>query len=144
MTIQDTVKKLVKKYQTNNPYELAKCLNIMIIYNALGSINGYYTKAYRQKFIVLNDGLSYEQERFTLAHEIGHSVLHPAASTPFFNQNTFFSVNKLELEANRFALELLLPDDLLLQYESYTTEQIARLYGLRKELIELRTACCNK
>lgn len=88
MDIHNIVKKLIKKYQPRNPYDLAKCLNIIIKYSPLGSVNGYYTCTYRQKFIVLNDNLHSEQEHFTLSHEIGHAVLHPTANTPFFFNNT--------------------------------------------------------
>ena len=140
MQIQDivkTVKKLVRKYKTHDPYELAKCLNIIILKLPLGTLNGYYTKAYRQKFIVLNNDLSDEQERFTLSHEIGHAVLHPSTSTPFF-KSTYLSVNKLEIEANRFALELLIPDEMILQNSMYTTEQLSKLLGINQRMIELK------
>lgn len=138
MDIHNIVKKLIRKYQTHNPYDLAKSLNIIIKYAPLGSVNGYYTRAYRQKFIVLNDNLSPEQEQLTLSHEIGHAVLHPAASTPFFKENTLLSVDKMEIEANKFAVELLIPDEMLVEYADYTVDQIANLYGYYKKLIELR------
>ena len=55
--------------------------------------------------------------------------------------NTYQSVDRLEIEANKFAVEFLIPDDVLTEcfkYNEYSTEQVARLLGFQKELIELR------
>ena len=47
-------------------------------------------------------------QRTVCAHELGHAVLHTHANTPFLRKNTFFSVDKLEIEANTFAALLLI------------------------------------
>lgn len=55
--------------------------------------------------------------------------------------NTYQSVDRLEIEANKFSVEFLIPDDVLTEcfkYNEYSTEQVARLLGFQKELIELR------
>ena len=49
------------------------------------------------------------RQLFTCAHELGHAVMHPKANTPFLREHTLFSVNKLEIEANRFAVCLCYP-----------------------------------
>ncbi|MGE7091255.1 ImmA/IrrE family metallo-endopeptidase [Lysinibacillus sp. NPDC048646] len=46
------------------------------------------------------------------AHELGHAILHPDENTAFLKKNTLFSTDKIEIEANTFAVELLLPDEL--------------------------------
>jgi len=51
---------------------------------------------------------------------------------------TYLSVDKYEIEANKFALELLVPDELLLEYQDCTIDQVARATGYQKNLIELR------
>jgi Zn-dependent peptidase ImmA (M78 family) len=38
--------------------------------------------------------------------------------TPFLRAKTRFSVEKLEVEANTFAVELLLSDDVMTQYQA--------------------------
>jgi Zn-dependent peptidase ImmA (M78 family) len=43
-------------------------------------------------------------------HELGHAFLHQKANTPFLRKNTFFSDEKIEMEANTFAVELLVQD----------------------------------
>ena len=44
----------------------------------------------------------------------------------------------MEIEANKFAIELLLSDDMILDFQDYTLEQISRFMGYCKELIELK------
>lgn len=51
---------------------------------------------------------------------------------------TCFNTNKFEIEADTFAMDLLISDDDLNEYSDYTTEQLSRLLGYEKRLIELR------
>ena len=85
-------------------------------------------------FVLLNyqNDLDYA---FTIAHELGHAVLHPKANTPFLRDNTLFSVSRLEREANCFAAELLCPDEVLLEYPGYTVGELARILGIREEAL---------
>jgi len=136
--ISDTVLHLTKKYNTSNPFELADLLNISVFYENLGTINGYYNRPLRMKQIHINCLLNEQEQKYTCAHELGHAILHPNASTPFLRSNTMLSVEKLEIEADTFAVNLLIPDDTIIENSMYTTEQFSRLLGYRKELIELR------
>ena len=132
--------KLINKFHTRDPFEIASSLGIIVLYERLGTINGYYHTAYRQKFIHINCDLPYYRQLFTMAHELAHAVLHPKSNTPFLTEYTLFSVNKLEREANKFAVNLLICDSDLKNYviNDYTISQIASIYGLPTELIELR------
>lgn len=107
-TIPKIINDLVHKYTSCDPFYLAAELNIIVNFEELGSVRGYYHKDLRQKFILLNSSLSEPQARFTCAHELGHAILHPNENTPFLREATLFSVSKLENEANRFAIYLLL------------------------------------
>ena len=51
---------------------------------------------------------------------------------------TYFNTNKFEIEADTFAMDLLISDDDLKEYPNYTTEQLSRFLGYEKRLIELR------
>ena len=138
VNIDALITKLVKKYNTNSPFELAKCLNIVIFSEPLGEINGYYNTIFRQKQIHINSELSDPKKKFTCAHELGHALMHPKENTPFLRGSTFFSVNKLEIEANTFAVKLLIPDEFLKENNHLITYQIASLCGIDEKLIQLR------
>lgn len=138
MNIRNTISDLKKKYGTSCPFELADALNIAVFFEELGTINGYYNKPLRMKQIHINCNLDEHLKEFTCAHELGHAILHPNASTPFLRSQTLFSVDKLEIEANTFATELLIPDETILKNSDLTTEQLSRLLGYEQALIELR------
>ena len=138
MNIQNTISHLIRKYGTSNPFELAHVLHISIFYEELGSINGYYNKPLRMKQIHINSNLDKHMQMFTCAHELGHALLHPNVSTPFLRSQTFLSVDKLETEANTFAVQLLIPNELIYENRNLTTEQFSRLLGYEQTLIELR------
>lgn len=137
MGMRDHIEKLYKKYHTIDPYELADCLNIIVQRMDLGNMRGFYYNEKRIKQIFLNVNLPHHIEKFVLAHEIGHAILHPNCNAPFLN-STSFSVNKLEIEANKFAVLLIIPDVELMDNEGMSIQQISSLYGLPAEIIELR------
>lgn len=138
MDIRKKVAQLKKKYGTNNPFELASCLGISVFFEELGSINGYYNKQLRMKQIHINHHLPEHMQKFTCAHELGHALLHPNSNTPFLRNYTGFSVDRMEIEADKFAVELLIEDNDLTEHKHFTTEQLSRLFGYHTRLIKLR------
>lgn len=138
--IHDYVVQLCKLYSTTNPFDIAKQKNILIIKENLGTIRGYYNMPLRQKQIHLNENLNEFEMRFTCAHELGHALLHPKSNTPFLLSSTRLSVDKLEIEANSFAIEMLLPDDelskLILEHNDIDT--ISAITGYSKDLLLLK------
>lgn len=105
---QEVISKLVNKYGTNDPFEIAELMGIQIIYLDLGNTYGFYRVYKRVKTIVINNKLNEWEKRFVCAHEIGHAIYHPDLNISFLKKNTFYSVEKIESEANRFAVHLLL------------------------------------
>lgn len=105
-------KRLVSAHGTNNPSRIATEKNITVLYEDLGKNTwGYYTFIKRIPCIHVNNRLEGFTASFALAHELGHHLLHPGLNTPFLRKSTLFSVDKIEREANRFALHLLLGDN---------------------------------
>jgi len=131
-------KRLIKKYHTNCPFQIAREMGVVILFEKLGNTLGYFNKYKRIKIIHINQEISEAEQQFTCAHELGHSILHPVVNTPFLKRNTLFSISKIEREANEFAVELLLPDSLLSEYEDLSLSQIAATCGIPPELISLR------
>lgn len=96
--VKKTVLKLMKKYQTNDPFKIANYKNIILMYEKLGNTYGYYNCYKRIKIIHINEKLDELTQRFVCAHELGHAILHPDSNTPFLRKNTFFSIDKIEVE----------------------------------------------
>lgn len=136
--MDNLVKKIINYHSTRNPFEIAENLGIIVLYENLGSINGYYNTAFRQKFIHININLPGYKQRFTAAHELGHALLHPKSNTPFLKERTYLSVDKLEIEANRFAVNLLISNEELKEYNNCTIEQLSHIFCLHEKLIQLR------
>lgn len=68
---------------------------------------------HRNKTIFVNKSEALVRQRFTLAHEIGHAVLHPNEDKVDFRNNLVGpSIDIKETEANRFASELLMPSEI--------------------------------
>lgn len=134
------VNKLKKIYKTNNPREIAEGEGIIVIYEPLGTIRGYYNKYVRQKFIHINSDLNENEQLVVCGHELGHAIIHPDANTPFFKNNTFYSIDKLEKQANKFDAYLLCDMDKIDKclLENYSYEQIAATLNLPVELIKIR------
>lgn len=137
--IKILVESLIKKYNTNCPFTLAKILNITILYENLGGTMGYFNQDFRFKFIHLNQSLNKKESTYTCAHELGHAIKHSDISTPFLKRHTLFSVSKIEREANTFAVELLLPDTLLQEHADCSVFNIGKSLGIPDRLISLKT-----
>lgn len=137
-TIKSKVKRLIRLYKTNNPFEMVKGMNVILVYYPLDGVRGFYQYFQRNNIIYLDEKLPPHEQAFVLAHEMGHMFLHKKSNAIFMDTRTQFNTSKYEIEANRFAMELLLPDNILIEYQEYTTEQIARITGYSQNLIELR------
>ena len=140
--LQAMIQKLVRQAGTRDPFEIARQKHIIITEEPLGSIRGYYSRSHRQPVIHINSALSESQRRFTCAHELGHALLHPKANTPFLHSRTLFSVNRYEIEANRFAVWLLISDEDLVEYPDRTIPQLAQIFGVTPALMEHRLKGC--
>ena len=136
--IKQIVNQMVAKYKTRNPYELCDYTNVLVRVCELGDVLGCYLLIKRQKCILLNQSIvGTPLEKVVLAHELGHSKLHYKNQCYFYG-STLFNKNKEEIEANKFAAELLIANEVLEEYKELTIEQFSRLLGYDKKFIELR------
>jgi len=137
LDIKTRVEILIKKHKTNCPFTLADKLNIHILYEPLGATLGYFSKDFRFKFIHINQDILPEYQKFVCAHEIGHAILHPDVNTPFLSQHTLFSISKIERQANKFAVEFIMPDNLLKETEC-SIYSLAASLGIPESLADLK------
>ncbi len=140
--IKNEVSRIVKKHKTTDPFEIASNKNInVVLWDLHDEIKGFYKYDKRNKYIFINSNLDDTSQRFVCSHELGHAILHPRANTPFLREKTLFSINKLEVEANTFAVELLMQDDYLHEYKdtSLSIIEISEIYGVPGQLAHLKS-----
>ena len=138
MKAKDYAVRLMKRYKSNDPFTIARLLNILLIYCPLVGLNGFYQYHKRNHIIYLSEDLGEHLARFVIAHELGHMQLHRDLNTVFMDTKTFNPHSRFERQANIFAVELLLPDDLLREYPDCTVYQLARSVGVPEEFVELK------
>lgn len=138
--IKCIVKKLIKKYKTRDAFEIASDLHYKVMIEPLGNhIKGFYQSCPKNKIIHINQDLDENEKDFICSHELGHAILHAKLNILFLERNTFYVKNRYEIEANKFASQLMIPDNLVKEYPSYfSLEQIALSEGLPVELLELK------
>lgn len=136
--IKKLVSYYVRKYDTRNPFELARYLNVQIQVGDLGGRAGCYMFLKNHKCIFLNENLNENELLVVMAHELGHAIMHRKENCYFIRNKTFLLTSKNEIEANKFASELLISDEILNENKNCTTAQIARLTGYNEYLIKLK------
>lgn len=85
--------------------------------------------------ILVNNSEAGVRQTFTIAHELGHKVLHAEWAESGLYQVLWRDPSKQnkdrrEQEANAFAADLLMPKTLLDDYRQLTTSQLARLFAV--------------
>lgn len=129
-----------RKYGTSDPFKIAEALHIELAIGDIGTRDGCYMYLKKHKCIFLNENLDGFEKVFVMAHELGHAVMQPKENCYFIRNRTLLLNSKSEIEANKFAIELLISDDDLAEYQKsgFTVGQVSRITGYHERLIELR------
>ncbi len=142
MIAADKAKKLIKKYKTNNPFDLCAKMGVEIVYTDIGTLKGMYTSIKRNRFIVINQKLDVHMKRMVCAHELAHDQLHRGISTAAWIKDfeIYENNSKQEYEANIFVSELLIDEPLLIDLikQKKTVEEIAKILFVDPTLISLK------
>jgi Zn-dependent peptidase ImmA (M78 family) len=149
MSVTEARKKalsLVKRYGTDNPFELARCLGVEVRYSdSFHKLKGMYTVIARNRFIFLGLQNGEEMNRIVCAHELGHDQLHREAAKvgPMQEFALWDRSSEMEYEANVFAANLLLSDEEMLSYiaAGKSCGEIASLTANDPNLVALKVAC---
>lgn len=95
------------------------------------------------------------RQRFTLAHELGHFLLHGKRTRVFVDSSTMFfrdglaaeGTDKVEIEANAFAAELLMPENVLREithhqpldaFDDRAIQSLAAKFGVSVRALTIR------
>lgn len=89
----------------------------------------------------VNSAESNTRQRFTMAHELGHLLLHvdPSVSKVHFRDKTY-SGDAQEREANAFASDVLMPESWVreLRRVGYDAEKMAETFGVSLPAMKIR------
>jgi Zn-dependent peptidase ImmA (M78 family) len=135
---------------------IAENLGIMVIEEDLEEeISGMLSREGERAVMLIHRGDVPQRKRFSIAHEIGHFVMHKDPvfvdrRVRFRDAQSSLGVNREEIEANSFAAELLMPYPLVMREVSRRQSQefppsdedliaeLARQFDVSRQAIELR------
>ncbi|WP_049535879.1 ImmA/IrrE family metallo-endopeptidase [Vibrio harveyi] len=129
-----------------NVSELANALGIVVRYEPMQNDDSGSLKKEKKsgKWVMTVNSLHHpHRQRFTIAHEIAHRIRH-AANADSFSDTTFFrngETNWMEVEANKFAAALLMPEKDFVDFiekESSTVEDIASHFQVSSMAVRIR------
>jgi Zn-dependent peptidase ImmA (M78 family) len=121
-----------------------------------GDISGILYRDEKQTIIGINSTHSNVRQRFTIAHEIGHLVLHEgelfvdqAVRVNFRDKRSSLAENRQEIEANKFAAELLMPAEMIqreiekrvakkIATEAQLVAELARVFDVSEQAMGFR------
>lgn len=138
MDLKRIAESLVRKHKTRDPFRIAQERGYVVIRCPLKGVRGIYQYLQRRYVIYVNSELPELEARFVCAHEIGHIMLHRGENRIFTDRNTYFQSNRQEIEANRFAVDLLFDDDDLRFFLDYPSQIAADYMGVSVDLAEYR------
>jgi Zn-dependent peptidase ImmA (M78 family) len=138
MNIKKKADELARRFQTRNPFEIIRGLNVILVFAPLIGTRAFYQYFQRNNIIYIDENLSRHEQMFECAHEMGHMFLHKKTNAIFMDTRTGLNTNRYEKEADTFAMDLLVGDNILAEYQEYSMEQLSRLLGYEQRLIELR------
>jgi Zn-dependent peptidase ImmA (M78 family) len=122
---KDAAKEILDRFGSKVPIDIdaiVKAYDISVVVEELEtSVSGILMIESKHIYIVLNLFHPEGRKRFTQAHELGHFLLHRDSSKVFIDETPLFRkdepskpvVDPKEVEANVFAAELLMPEDVL-------------------------------
>jgi len=117
---------------------IANMDNVFLIEYPLGNTRGFYHYFQKMNVIYIDERLPWHEKKFVCAHEMGHMILHKTCNAVFMDTRTQFNTSKFELDANRFAVEFLIPDEIILENIYMTTGQLSQMLGYQESFVELK------
>lgn len=127
--------------------EVAKNYGLIVVEADLdhsSAISGFID--IKNKRVVLNKYDIEPRKAYTIAHELGHYLMHkdkleqdPDKYAIFYRKPIGTEHDPIEEEASCFAAHLLVPDALLTHYKDYDNNTMAKIFGVPVDVIGLRT-----
>lgn len=156
--LNNSYKKIFERYLSQRPVklgDLARELGVdaIKVSNMRTGISGQISKEDNKYVIRVNRNESRERQRFTIAHELSHYLLHRHiidSSPNGITDNVLYrsgEPERIEYEANRLAADIVMPMDLIKKeldnefrglVSDATIESLADRFGVSKAAMEIR------
>ncbi len=144
--IKNTVAALLEGHKVSAPpvrvEDIAEDSGVEVVFvdfteDASEKIHGYYDHA--AKIIVVNSADSAEEKQYTIAHELGHHLMHQeySAGEKYVARMKFHVDKPEEREADEFARRLLLPDAFAPIYcDLFSDKEIRSMFLVTNETLQ--------
>lgn len=136
--IDDIVTGIKEFHKTLSVEELLENMGIELKTIAASSVllhggNGVFVRTEKREIIYLSSSCPDELKNYTIAHELGHAVLH---DVELAHCQQLYKSGALEDEADYFALRLLDPDWDITEVEGYSSDEVATMLGVSERSIK--------
>ena len=116
---------------------IARQLGVTVTFVGAADWDSAYDVGSRTLYVT--EALTATRRRFAIAHGLGHALLHGGRQMAFRERFERQAADPWELEANLFALRLLVPRYWALAYSGYEpVEAVARRFGVTPALVEMQ------
>jgi Zn-dependent peptidase ImmA (M78 family) len=156
--VKQAARKILGRYGYGVPIDIeaiVKAEGILLQKENLeAEVSGMLVIKESQTIIAINEKHALTRQRFTIAHEFGHYVLHRSLSNVFFDESLVFFRDResttgtkyQEIEANNFAAELLMlrkhlalkPLDAFDEADNSGICQLAQEFGVSTQALTIR------
>lgn len=125
-----------------DPVTICNNMGVGLFFDPALIMSGQFTHASGKPVIYINPNESIERQRFTAFHELGHYVLgHGDSDRVPYRIGTPKSFDPKESEANRFAAEMIMPQEVVffyVQQQGYTLSQLSSLLAVSEMAMSIR------
>ncbi len=137
--INDSVKKIIEKYTEKIPVDIEKIVSesgVEFLYKPLAvNVSGKIEKDGDKYKIIVNDFHHPHRQRFTLAHEYAHYLLHKDLIGDGITDDGLYRAEKSmgffgEIAANRLAAKILMPVELI----NKLADEVNNIAGIAEKL----------
>jgi len=142
-----------------SPVDVAQSLGVTVKLGLLPEdLSGFLMLEGDAAIIGVNSVHPKPRQRFTIAHELGHFLLHPSRNFVdrqvlyFRDSRSSQAVDVAEIEANKFAANLLMPERFVNKLvkgrpvdlqDDERVEELARAFGVSTQAVVFRLANLN-
>jgi Zn-dependent peptidase ImmA (M78 family) len=128
-----------------NPLEIANSLGVKVHFVSFSGesegVSGLYDPS--QNMILVNEAEAGVRQTFTIAHELGHKILHDewarsSAYKVLWRDPRKQGKDRWEQEANYFAANLLMPRQMVDEYKNFPMTVVARIFAVSEPVAKYR------